>query len=100
MSLDPAVGTEVGGDAGGEEAERDGECADDPGELDASLEDEEVEDAEDEDEDGGLGEEAGAAASGDDDEFDERREFRRAEALSGVGDEVDLSCGLGFLEKR
>ena len=71
MGLHPAVGGEVHDDAGGEEAEGDGERANDPGELDAALEHEVVEDAEDEDEDGGLGEEGRAAAGGDEDELDE-----------------------------
>lgn len=63
--VQPALGSEVHSDAGSEEAEGDGERADDPGELDASLEHEVVEDAEDEDEDGGLSEEGRAAPAGD-----------------------------------
>ena len=85
MRLDPAVGAEVHGDAGGEQAEGDGEGADDPGELDAALEHEVVEDAEDEDEDGGLGEEGRAAARGDDGEFDEGRRLGLDGASGGPG---------------
>jgi hypothetical protein len=72
MSLNPAVRTKVGGDAGGQEAEADAESADDPVELDAALEHEEVEDAEDEDQNGCFRAEGGAAARGDDDQIEER----------------------------
>jgi hypothetical protein len=70
MGPDPALGGEVHGDAGGEEAEGDGEGAEDPGELDAALEHEVVEDAEDQDQDGGFGEEGRQAAAGDADQLE------------------------------
>ena len=69
MSLDPAAGAEVRGDAGGEEAERDGESADNPGELDATAQHDGIQNAEDEDENGRFGEEGRAAARRDDGEF-------------------------------
>jgi hypothetical protein len=42
MGLHPAMSAKVHRDAGGEQAERDGECADDPFEVDAALEHEEI----------------------------------------------------------
>ena len=69
MGFSPAVGTEVHADAGGEQGEADGEGSDDPGELDAAFLQEVVEDAEDQDEDGGLCEEGGGAPAGEDDEL-------------------------------
>jgi len=72
MGFDPVVGGEVGGDAGGEEGERGADGQEDPGELDAALEHEVVEEAEDQDEHGGFGEEGGAATAGDDHEIEAR----------------------------
>jgi len=72
MGFDPVVGGEVGGDAGGEEGERGADGQEDPGELDAALEHEVVEEAEDQDEHGGFGEEGGAATAGDDQEIEAR----------------------------
>ena len=71
MRFHPAMGSEVHDDAGGQEAERDGESADDPGELDAAFEHEIVEDSEDQDQHSGLCEEGGAAAGRDDGELKE-----------------------------
>lgn len=71
MRLDPAVGGKVHGDAGGEEADADAEGTDDPAQLDAALEHEVVEDAEDQDKHGGFREESRAAAGGDDREIEE-----------------------------
>ena len=73
VGFDPMVGDEIGGDAGGEEGERGADGKEDPGELDAALEHEVVEEAEDQDEHGCLGEEGGAAASGDDQEVGDAR---------------------------
>ncbi len=73
MRLDPAMGAKVRGDAGREQRQRDGEGAGNPGEVDAAFEQEEVEDAEDQDEDGRLREEGGAAAGGDNRQVQERR---------------------------
>ena len=70
MGFDPVVGGEVRGDAGGEEGERGADGEEDPRELDAALEHEVVEEAEDQDEHGCFGEEGGAAASGDDQEVE------------------------------
>jgi hypothetical protein len=64
------MGGEVHGDAGGEQAEGDGESAHDPRKLDASFEHEVVEDAEDENEHGGLCKEGRAAPTGDEDEIE------------------------------
>jgi len=66
MGLDPAMGGKVHGDAGGEQQDRDAERAGDPGKIDTTLEDEEVEDAEDQDQHGRLCEEGGTAPGGDD----------------------------------
>lgn len=71
MGFDPVVGGEVRGDAGGEEGEAGADGDENPGELDAALEHEVVEEAEYQDEHGGFGEEDGAAASGDDREAGE-----------------------------
>lgn len=68
MRFGPAVSGEVRGDAGGEEGEAGADGKEDPGELDAALEHEVVEEAEDQDEHGGFCEEGRAAAAGDDDE--------------------------------
>lgn len=54
MTPEPAARTEVRGDAGGEQAERDGEGAAHPGEFDLAVEHEEVQNAEDEDQNGCL----------------------------------------------
>jgi len=85
MRFHPAVGGEVHNNAGGQEAERDGQCADDPGKLDAALEHEVVEDAEDQDQHGGFREEGGAAAGGYDGELKEgrRHAFGRHDAQVG-----------------
>ncbi len=97
MRLDPAMGGEVHEDAGGEQADADAERADDPGELDAALEQAVVEDAEDEDEHGCLGKEGRAAARGDHQQVKQVR----AEALSGLasrlgaGQEVEAGWGCG-----
>ncbi len=71
MSLDPALGAEIRGDAGGKQAERDGEGANDPGKLDAAAQHEVVQNAEDEDQNGSFSEKRRAAARGDDGEFRE-----------------------------
>ena len=68
MRFGPAVSGEVCGDAGGEEGEAGADGKEDPGELDAALEHEVVEEAEDQDEDGGFGEEGRATTAGDDQE--------------------------------
>jgi hypothetical protein len=81
MRLDPAMGAEVHGDAGAEQAEGDGERSDDPIEIDAALEDEEVQDAEDEHEHGRLGEECGATPSGDHRQVEERGWLSRGRLL-------------------
>ena len=72
MGLDPAMGGKVHGDAGGEQQDRDAERAGDPGKIDTTLEDEEVEDAEDEDEDSRLGKEGRTTMRGDGDQIGER----------------------------
>ncbi len=72
MGFDPVVGGEVRSDAGGEEGERGADGEENPGELDAALEHEVVEEAEDQDEHGCLGEEGRAAAAGDDQEVETR----------------------------
>lgn len=73
MGFNPVMGGEIRGDAGGEEGERGADGEEDPGELDAALEHEVVEQAEDQDKHGGFREEGGAAASGDDHEVGETR---------------------------
>ena len=73
MRLDPVMGGEVRGDAGGEEGEAGADGKEDPGELDAAFEHEVVEEPEDQDEHGCFGEEGGAAAAGDDQEVETRR---------------------------
>ena len=57
MRLDPAMGGEVHGDAGGEETDADGQGGDDPVKLDMAFEETEIEDAEDQDEDSSFREE-------------------------------------------
>ncbi len=71
MRPGPAVGTKVQGDAGGQERDAEGESSGDPGELDAALEHEVVKQAEDQDQDGRLGEERGAAPAGDQDKIED-----------------------------
>lgn len=70
MGLNPALRGEIHGDAGGQEADRDRERAEDPGKLDPPLEHEVVEDAEDEDEHSSLRKEGRAAAAGDEDQIE------------------------------
>ncbi len=95
MRPDPALGDEVHGDAAGQEEDADGEGADDPGELDAALEHEVVEDAEDEDEDGGFGEERRAALGGDHDEIEQRRAGDVGRRCGGHQEQVGGSFGGG-----
>ena len=73
MGFDPVVGGEVGGDAGGEQGKRGADGEEDPGEFDAALEHEVVEEAEDQDEHGGFCEEGRAAAAGDDGKLEQAR---------------------------
>jgi hypothetical protein len=61
----PAASGELGGDAGGEEHQTDGEGAEDPSQLHAALEHEPVEQGQDQDKNRCLGEERGAAMRGD-----------------------------------
>ena len=72
MSLNPDMSGEVCCDAESEQAQADGECADDPTELDASLQHEEVEDAEDEHKHRGFCEECRAAPCSDDCQIEQR----------------------------
>lgn len=87
MGLDPAMGAEVHGNAGGEEEQRDSERARDPGKLDAALEDEEVKDAEDENQHGRFGEEGRASPGGDDGQIEERGGWRGSCGLPARRDE-------------
>ena len=93
MGLDPAMGGEVHGDAGGQQAERDGQRAGDPSEVDAALEDEEVEDAKDQDQHRRFGEERGAAPRGDDGQVEQRVGLGWRIGAAG-GDEAQ-ACGVG-----
>lgn len=72
MALEPATSGEFGGYACAEERQADGEGADDPAHLHATLEHEPVEQGQNEDEDRCLGEEGGAAMSGDGEQVEER----------------------------
>lgn len=95
MSPDPAMGTDVRDNAGSEEADGEGEGGAQPAELDAALDQEEVEDAEDEDQNGGLGKEGRAAAGGDGDQIEVRGSARRrGETRGGFGNEVEVGDGL------
>lgn len=87
MSLNPNMGGEVRCDAESEEAQADSECTDDPAELDASLQHEEVEDAEDEHKHGCFGEERRAAPGSDDCQIEQRG--LRFQSLGAA-----LCCGL------
>ena len=93
MGLDPAVGAEIHGDAGGQQEQRDSQCPGDPGELDSALEDEEVEDAEDEDQHGCFGEEGRAAPGGDDGQIEQRGGTLRDWILFASWDEGQ-ACGV------
>ena len=62
MGLNPAMGGEVHGDAGGEKAQTDCQCSDDPVELDMAFEEAEIEDAEDQHQNGCFREEGRTAA--------------------------------------
>ena len=72
MCLNPAMGAKVHGDAGGEQNERDAERTGNPFDLDAALQDEEVQDAEDEHQDRRLGEEGRTASARDDSQNEQR----------------------------
>jgi len=74
MSLNPEMGSEVGCDAEGKQAQADGECTDDPTKLDAALQHKEVEDAEDEHQDSRFREERRAAPGSDDCQRSSREE--------------------------
>jgi hypothetical protein len=67
----PAASGELGGDAGGEEHQTDGEGAEDPSQLHAALKHEPVEQGQDQDKNRCLGEERGAAMRGDCEEIAE-----------------------------
>lgn len=92
MCLDPAMGGEVHGDAGGKQKNRDGQRAGDPGEFDAALEDEEVEDTEDEDEHRRFGEEGRAAPRGDDGQVEQR--VGLAGGIAAAGWDQAEACGV------
>ena len=97
MGLDPAMGGEVHGDAGGKQEERDGQCAGDPSEVDAVLEDEEVEDAEDENEHRCFGEERGATPGGDEGQIEQRVGLAGgwlAEGIGAAGSNQAEACGV------
>ncbi len=72
MGPHPAVSAEVHGDAGGEQRYADAQRAGDPGQLDAALQDEEVQYAEDQHEHSRFGEERRTAPGGDDGQIDQR----------------------------
>ena len=84
MTVEPAAGGEVGGDAGGQQREADGEGAYDPVEFHAALEHEPVEQGQDKDEHRCFGEEGGAAVGGDRDQIEERGGFFWRSSASGV----------------
>jgi len=69
--FEPAARGEVGGNAGDEQEGADGEGADHPAGLEASLEHEAVEQGEHQDQNGGFGEEGAAAVCGDGEEIEE-----------------------------
>jgi len=71
MRFEPAAGGEVGGDAGGQQEEADGDSGEDPTGSQASLRDEAVEQRQDEHKDGGFGKEGAAAMGRDGDEIDD-----------------------------
>jgi len=70
MAFEPAPSRELGSDAGGQKRDADGEGADNPAELHATLEHEPVEQGQNQDENRRLGEEGGAAVRGDGDQVD------------------------------
>lgn len=67
------MGAKVHGDTGGEQAQADGQRACDPGEVDATLQDEEVQNAEDQYQHRRLCKERGAAPRADDGKINQRR---------------------------
>jgi len=66
----PALGSEVHGDAGREQTDRDGEGTSDPGELDAAAQQAEIEDAEDEHENGSFRKEGRTTARNDQEQIE------------------------------
>ncbi len=90
MSFDPALGAEVRGNAGGEQAKRDGESADNPGKLDATAQHEVIEDAEDKDQNGCFRQEGRAAARGDDGQLHQPGRLSGAGAVFGNQVQIGL----------
>ena len=98
MALKPAPGREVRGDAGGQQHEAEGDGDDDPARFEMPLEHEAVEQGEDEDQDGGLGEEARTAMGADGDEVYKWRAGERGGGWSGFaaaacGKKNEAGCG-------
>ena len=87
MTLEPAAGGKLCCDAGGQEHEADGEGADDPTDLHASLEHEPVEQGQHEDEHSRLGKKGRAAMGGDGDEVDERGGGLLRASVSACGEQ-------------
>jgi len=98
MGFEPAARGELGRNAGGEQQKADREGAEDPVDLHAALEHEAVEQGEDEDQDGGLGEEARTAMGADGDEVYKWRAGERGGGWSGFaaaacGKKNEAGCG-------
>jgi len=70
MTPEPATGDELGEDAGRKQDQADGKGADDPVEFHSSLKHEPVEQGQDQDQNGCLGKERGAAMCGDGDQIE------------------------------
>lgn len=71
MSAEPAAGGDIGEDGGGEQRKGGDKDAQNPGEFDAAPGEQAVEDAEDEDQDGGFGKKSSAAMGGGGEEVGE-----------------------------
>ena len=87
MGFEPAAGSELGRDAGGEQHEADREGADDPADLHAALEHEPVEQGQHQDEHGCLSKEGRAAMRGDGDEVGERGGGLLRASVSACGEQ-------------
>lgn len=69
MRLNPALGSKVHGDAGGQQGDGNSKRAYDPRQLDAAFQHEVIQDAEDQHQDCGFSEEGRAPPSSDEDEI-------------------------------
>ena len=96
MGFEPAARGELGGDAGDQQEDADGEGAENPSRFKVALEHEAIEQGQDKDQDRRLGEERGAAWSCDGDEIEERgRLLLRRSSACGWNQRDTVWIGLG-----